>query len=41
MDKEIKQELGKQIQEKIDLVRKEMAWETEKLNISLEKLRKR
>lgn len=41
MDPEIKQELERQKQEKIDLVRKEMAWEEEKFSIALEKLRTR
>ncbi|XP_059142623.1 cilia- and flagella-associated protein 44-like isoform X2 [Physella acuta] len=41
MDKEIKQELEQRTLEKIDTVKKEMAWESEKLRISLEKLRKR
>lgn len=41
MDREIKQELEKQTQEKIEMVKKELAWESEKLRLSLEKLRKR
>ncbi|KAH9503836.1 Cilia- and flagella-associated protein 44 [Bulinus truncatus] len=41
MDREIKQELERQTQEKIEIVRKELAWESEKLRISLDKLRKR
>ena len=41
MDREIKQELHQQTNEKIDLVRRELAWDSEKLKISLEKLRKR
>ncbi|GFR82702.1 cilia- and flagella-associated protein 44-like [Elysia marginata] len=41
MDREIKQELHQQTVEKIDLVRRELAWDSERLQISLEKLRKR
>lgn len=41
MDREIKEELQKQRDERIDIVRKELAWESEKQRISLEKLRKR
>ena len=41
MDREIKLELHRQTQEKIDLVRKELAWESEKYRIALEKLQKR
>ncbi|KAK3770719.1 hypothetical protein RRG08_037905 [Elysia crispata] len=41
MDREIKQELHQQTAEKVDLVRRELAWDSEKLKISLEKLRKR
>ena len=41
MDREIKEELEKHKQEKIDLVKKELAWESEKQRIALEKLRKR
>lgn len=41
MDREIKEELEKHKQEKIELVRKELAWESEKQRIALEILRKR
>ncbi|KAK3588814.1 hypothetical protein CHS0354_028462 [Potamilus streckersoni] len=41
LDKEIKEELRRQREEKIELVRKELAWESEKQRIALEKLRKR
>ena len=41
MDREIKEELERHKQEKIDLVKRELAWESEKQRISLEKLRKR
>ena len=41
MDREIKQELQRQKDERIDVVRKELAWEAEKQRIALEKLRKR
>ena len=41
MDREIKQELTRHKQDKIDLVRKELAWESDKQRIALEKLRKR
>ena len=41
MDREIKEELQKQRDERIEIVRKELAWESEKQRISLEKLRKR
>lgn len=38
MDREIKQELEKQIQDKIELMKKEMAWDSEKHRLALEKL---
>lgn len=41
MDKDIKLELEKQKTDRIDIVRKELAWEAEKQRIALEKLRKR
>merc|ERR1712110_337852 len=41
MDKQIKAELEQQTQEKKDLVKRELAWESEQLRVSLEKLRKR
>ncbi|XP_048254045.1 cilia- and flagella-associated protein 44-like isoform X2 [Haliotis rufescens] len=41
MDREIKSELEKQTNEKIEVVRRELAWESEKHRIALEKLRKR
>lgn len=41
LDREIKLELDKQKTDRIDLVRKELAWEAEKQRIALEKLRKR
>jgi hypothetical protein len=41
MDPEIKKELERQTNDKIDLVGKEMAWEAEKCRIALEKLRQR
>lgn len=41
MDAEIKKELQRQTANKIDIVRKEMAWEEEKHRIALEKLRNR
>ena len=41
MDPEIKKELNRQTQSKIEIVEKEMAWEAEKHNIALEKLRHR
>lgn len=41
MDREIKEELERHKAEKIELVRKELAWESEKQRIALEKLRKR
>lgn len=41
MDREIKEELERHKREKIDLVRRELAWESEKQRIALEKLRKR
>ncbi|XP_060551905.1 LOW QUALITY PROTEIN: cilia- and flagella-associated protein 44-like [Ruditapes philippinarum] len=41
MDREIKLELERHKTEKIDVVRKELAWESEKQRIALEKLRKR
>ncbi|KAK6165219.1 hypothetical protein SNE40_023570 [Patella caerulea] len=41
MDREIKLELERQTEEKIETVRKEMAWESEKHRVALDKLRKR
>ena len=41
MDREIKEELQSQRDERIEIVRKELAWESEKQRIALEKLRKR
>ena len=41
MDPEIKKELSRQTEEKIDTVKKEMAWETEKQQIALDKLKQR
>lgn len=41
LDKDIKLELDKQKHDRIDVVRKELAWEAEKQRIALEKLRKR
>ncbi|CAG2237888.1 CFAP44 [Mytilus edulis] len=41
MDREIKEELQKQRDERIEIVRRELAWESEKQRIALEKLRKR
>ncbi|XP_022324096.2 cilia- and flagella-associated protein 44-like isoform X1 [Crassostrea virginica] len=41
LDKDIKLELEKQKTDRIDIVRKELAWEAEKQRIALEKLRKR
>ncbi|KAK3107710.1 hypothetical protein FSP39_020546 [Pinctada imbricata] len=41
LDREIKGELERQKTERIDVVRKELAWEAEKQRIALEKLRKR
>lgn len=41
MDREIKVELERQISDRVSLVRKEMAWESEKQRLALEKLRKR
>lgn len=41
LDKDIKLELDKQKHDRIDIVRKELAWEAEKQRIALEKLRKR
>ncbi|XP_053372820.1 cilia- and flagella-associated protein 44-like [Mercenaria mercenaria] len=41
MDREIKLELERHKREKIEVVRKELAWESEKQRIALEKLRKR
>lgn len=41
MDREIKEELERHKREKIEMVRKELAWESEKQRVSLEKLRKR
>ncbi|XP_046572732.1 cilia- and flagella-associated protein 44-like isoform X2 [Haliotis rubra] len=41
MDREIKSELERHTNEKIEVVRRELAWESEKHRIALEKLRKR
>ena len=41
MDREIKLELERQTTERVALVRKELAWESEKQRLALEKLRKR
>ena len=41
MDREIKRELERQKCERIDIVRKEKAWESEKHRLALDKLRKR
>ncbi|XP_021372219.1 cilia- and flagella-associated protein 44-like isoform X2 [Mizuhopecten yessoensis] len=41
MDREIKYELQRQKSERMDIVRRERAWESEKHRIALEKLRKR
>lgn len=41
MDPEIKKELHKQTEEKINMVHKEMAWEEEKQRIALEKLHRK
>ncbi|XP_076438307.1 cilia- and flagella-associated protein 44-like isoform X2 [Babylonia areolata] len=41
MDREIKLELERQTMERVSLVRRELAWESEKQRIALEKLRKR
>ena len=41
MDPEIKRELQLHTEEKIDLVKKEMAWEEEKHRVALEKLKNR
>ena len=41
MDPEIKRQLTQQTQEKIETVKKEMAWEEEKHRIALHKLRMR
>ncbi|KAK7105366.1 cilia- and flagella-associated protein 44-like [Littorina saxatilis] len=41
MDREIKLELEKQTHDRVLLVRKELAWESEKQRLALEKLRKR
>ena len=41
MDPEIKRELERQKDDKIELVEKEMAWEEEKFQIALDKLRTR
>ncbi|XP_052805423.1 cilia- and flagella-associated protein 44-like isoform X2 [Mya arenaria] len=41
MDREIKKELERHKADKIDVVRRELAWESEKQRIALEKLRKR
>ena len=41
MDREIKLELERQTNERVALVRRELAWESEKHRLALEKLRKR
>ncbi|CAG5122902.1 unnamed protein product, partial [Candidula unifasciata] len=41
IDKEIKQELQQQNEQKKELVRKQLAWESEKLQIALDKIKKR
>lgn len=41
MDPEIKRELARQTQDKIDTVKKELAWESEKEQIALDKLKTR
>ncbi|KAF6034679.1 hypothetical protein EB796_007012 [Bugula neritina] len=41
MDPEIKKELARQTQDKIDTVQKELAWESEKQQIALDKLKMR
>ncbi|XP_074652110.1 cilia- and flagella-associated protein 44-like isoform X2 [Tubulanus polymorphus] len=41
MDPEIKKDLERQTSEKIDIVRKELAWEAEKHRIALEKLKQK
>ncbi|XP_067931339.1 cilia- and flagella-associated protein 44-like [Watersipora subatra] len=41
MDPEIKKELARQTQEKIDTVKKELAWDSEKQQIALDKLKMR
>ncbi|KAL4229263.1 hypothetical protein ACF0H5_012303 [Mactra antiquata] len=41
MDREIKEELERHKREKIDLVKRELAWESEKHRVALDKLRKR
>jgi len=41
MDREIKEELERHKAAKIELVRRELAWESEKQRVALEKLRKR
>ncbi|KAK7499820.1 hypothetical protein BaRGS_00008911 [Batillaria attramentaria] len=41
MDREIKMELERQTKERVTLVRRELAWESEKQRLALEKLRKR
>ena len=41
MDPEIREEFEKQKQEQIDFIHKEMAWESEKQTIALQKLEKR
>ena len=41
MDAEIKKELQRQTAAKVDIVKREMAWEEEKHRIGLEKLRNR
>jgi hypothetical protein len=41
MDREIKLELERQTEERVTLMKKEMAWDSEKQRLALEKLRKR
>lgn len=41
MDPEIKKELARQTEEKIDTVKKELGWDSEKQQIALDKLRTR
>lgn len=41
MDPEIKKELANQTQDKIDTVKKELAWDSEKQQIALDKLKMR
>ena len=41
MDPEIKRQLQRQTEEKIEMVKRQMAWEEEKHRIGLEKLKAR